>query len=456
MIFKDDRGFRFFAPFEILSALGFPKCTVLSADSATAFQQAGNAISLPHAVLQIVKTHKLLADRSPFQVDDAAAVLHDAQKAAIRFSELEQVRCGEFRCLRERPLTEAITPPAAKKLKVAEVISPTIPFTIEHQPSLLATEELDFEPAFAVKKVGTAVALQPFCNGGMATISHSQKHWKAVVHGSAHESVGSLMHRTLPHARECHFLCFAMNDSQLAWNDAIQCNPMSLLTFTPCAIPFDFSWENGATSTLCGDVTWTTSTALAFLAADKKCPVDSLVLHHEDTPIDSDDFLVTCKSSTFQVRFKAMQFVYDVTEAAMKVCKDPGIAPRTNKALRWVAKHPLMKLTKTACGQNDSKFAMLVRTLFPDLATSLRALLGLSRSIPRKLMLTHRCLTANHLLLNGRDSDPLHQLRFACVRSLGQLNHRIIRSSMLPLPNDGSDRRFPARHRSSMLTNRCR
>ena len=368
MIYNDRCNPRYFAPFEILAALGFPKCTVLSGEVGMAYQQAGNAISLAHAILQIVKSHMLLEDKSPFAVTDAAAVLSDMFKAAIHLSEVVPTRVDDFRCLKERVKKDPERP-AAKKQKTDVVVSPTVPFTIQSTQVPLVTKDLDFEPAFTVKHQGTEVSRQPFCNGGLVQVRHVQKHWLTVVHGSHNESVGSLIHRALPHAKESHFCCFSMNNAQVGWQDTVQCHPMSDLIFTPNPVPFEFKWEHGPATCLIGDVTWTIDTARAFLATDKHCNVDSIRLMHESLPTTPGDFVTDFKKPEFQVSFQAMKPPYANPSDACQVAKDTGLVPKMHGHLRFLAKHPLMKITKTACAAQTMTFAELVRLLFPDLAT---------------------------------------------------------------------------------------
>ena len=367
MVCSDETGVRYFAPFEILAALAFPKCAVISSDRTMAYQQVGNAISIPHAVLQIIKTHSLLQQKSPFQVIDAAAILSDVRRAAIQFTEVIPSQLGEFRCLRTRVVDS--DQPKAKKPKMSVEISPTMPFQVQSD-ACFTTKVLDFDPAFVIKHLGHTVSDQPFCSGGMAKLQHEQKHWATVVHGCVRESVGSLIHRALPHATESQFCCFQVADLTPQWKDEVLCNPMANLVFSPNPLPFEFSWENGSLVRLIGDVTWTMATACAFLAGEKGCNVDSLQITCDGLPVMPTEFVAEYKNPSFQVAFKATQPAYVISSDTCKAVKDSGLAPRLGGQLRFVAKHPLMKVTKTACVSCKADFASVVRTMFPDLAAS--------------------------------------------------------------------------------------
>lgn len=115
------------------------------------------------------------------------------------------------------------------------------------------------------------------------------------------------------------------------------------------------------------DVTWTTKTMLAFVAAHIGCNVVSLSLWFKNKMMNDDDFVLACGGTTFDVVFRAvpsqqMLWCPDAIEIA-----DPGLVPAPCYFWRFTARHPTKKVIRTLVCQGEERIVALVQKLFPDI-----------------------------------------------------------------------------------------
>eukprot|EP00435_Cladocopium_sp_Y103_P007976 s1192_g2.t1 len=376
MLFKDGEHLRYFCPWEILSAMGFPPKVCVAFDLHEAFQQVGNAISPIHAWIQLARTHVLLGHLSMFDTEvKISEALKKIIAGAIKLSEYQPEIDMPFEIL--KPIVEEIMDtedPPVKRQKQAEtpeqIITPTVPFTVKPDKiEGFATAPLPQEPVFMLDTNDNG-AIHDFCKGGIVFLKHCQKNWMMMVHGAVDESVNCLVQRALPHAKADHFESFTCRGITIAWDSSITCAPPATVTFQPCPYPIDCMMPNGDVVRFLGDVTWTIQTVLAFAAVRLECNVESLrLLYHDVTTIHS-DFVAEYQKPCFQVRFKACKPGY------LHACEDtsvsvPGMIPVHGNCFRFVAKHPASKLVRTACVSAPATIAKVVRTLFGDLCTSI-------------------------------------------------------------------------------------
>ena len=367
-VFRDPIGYRYFSPHEILAALGFPPTTVISSDIKKAWKQSGNAISVHHAFLQLFRTHVLLGPGSPFTCDDPAEIVRKIQQNTICLHVHEPMKDENLWRLqvREVQMSEAVQP-FAKKQRTEVSVSPTIPFHVAEQMQAQSTHMLSFEPDFALPMLGSREIGHQLCQGGMVTLKHFQKHWMTVVHGLPRETLQTLVVRALPHAQKSHFACFHMNDDEVQWDQEINCVPACVIDFKPVPLVFTCVCEPLDTMFFDGDVTWTVSTLLAFMAQNLRRNVESLTLRCNDLPTLGNDFLALYEPANFQVKFKATMPGYVAFRPSDMSLKDHKLAPRLNTEIRLVTKSPTHKSTRTLCVPDSGTVATAVQMLFPDL-----------------------------------------------------------------------------------------
>ena len=85
----------------------------------------------------------------------------------------------------------------------------------------------------------------------------------------------------------------------------IECVPAINITFTPDERTMTCHLEQGPEVILKCDVTWTTETALAFVASHLKCNINSLQLFQEGLPVLCGDFISEYERLDFRIGFKA-------------------------------------------------------------------------------------------------------------------------------------------------------
>ena len=364
MILQDNDGHRYFSPWEIAAALGFPEGLVLSKELDMAFQQTGNAISIFHAALQIYRVHVMLDDQSPFTCGNPNDIVKQIACDAIKLIDVKQCFHDEFRSLVPCPPVIDLDAQAAKRQKVD--VTATVPFVaVETRAGDMSVV---LEPTFSVESMFGKSQVHPFCMGGIATIKHANKHWMTTVHCAKTETIASLITRAMPHAKSQHFASFSIGGQAVSWTDFVQCIPTCNIDFVPNELIMTCVSDFTEPIMLKSDVTWTIDTARAALAGQLNCNINSLAVKHQGLPAASDEFIVDFQSMEFQVHFRTIVPGYMLPVKDETLAKDPGMVPRSNMSMRLVARHPVMKSTKTVCVPDNASFAVAVRTLFPDVS----------------------------------------------------------------------------------------
>lgn len=367
VIFHDGCDLRLFSPWEFAAALGFGENLVLSICPEDAFQQIGNSISVGHAWLQLMKSHMILGENSPFHVDqDISSMIRDFQANAIKMSKYKVVRANDCQYL--IPFVDDVNhvePPAPKKLKTVP-ISPTIPFLVQED---FVTKRLDFDPVFhqifpGIEDVDVA---HPLCQGGILVLKHIQGNWMMVTQGPSSVVLAECIQRALPHAKTHHFDAFAIDDKTVHWDSSVCCCPAVTITFEPATFQVVCRYESTLAISIIIDVTWTVRTALAYIASNIKCNPDVLSLKFGDLWTKEDDFLLEYEKFDFDITFKAclpgyMSFVKPVQEVEIE-----GLSPTTPGRVRFVARHPSKKITISVCVSHDQPICDVMRLCFPDL-----------------------------------------------------------------------------------------
>eukprot|EP00438_Fugacium_kawagutii_P029602 Skav235416 [mRNA] locus=scaffold924:114031:118563:- [translate_table: standard] len=356
--------FRYFSPWEVLASLGFPPSQFISVGIHDAFQQTGNALSPVHAGFTIAKAHELLGPLSPFTVQggvhDIVASILDS---AIKLSQFSARVDGDLCCLTKisKPIADE---PSNKRMKV-DRIEPTAPFQVD--PQLGGTVMLEFEPDFHMPSNEGLCLSTGNANGGVILLRHKQKHWMMLVHGACEEALASVVQRALPHAKPDHFLRFLDGHQTLTWDQKIHCVPAKSVTFEPVEMAFTCAMDHGITLSMNGDVTWTVCTMKAYIAASLRCNSDALHVLAKDVPTHDGDFLAEYETCSFQGKFKACMpryFSFAPRESTMDM-KD--FAPKPPDCVRFVAKHPLKKLTRSVVAHATADIGSVIRMLFPDM-----------------------------------------------------------------------------------------
>ena len=369
VVVKENGKIRFFCPWEILAALGFPSKVVIAADLTDAFQQVGNSISPIHAWIQPSKTHMLLGHLSMFSVDaDVLAVLKRIREQCIRLSAFEPFVDGVFSKLRDVCFEDDLPLQVKRSRQSSEVekdVSATIPFVAEVDCQAVCTAPMSENCVFAIEKFDGS--LHSFCKGGLAFLKHHQHNWMVVVHGAVDEALDQLIGRALPHAKKTHFEHFQWMGREIQWHDNVTCAPPATILFRPLVFKVECVLPDGRMIEMNGDVTWTIRTLMAFLAAKLKCNVDILKVGYNGIPTKACDFVTEFPMQTFQVSFQACLPGYVAFAAVDHKLQEKGMIPAHDGCVRFVAKHPAFKVIRTACVPVGSPIAAVVRILFPDL-----------------------------------------------------------------------------------------
>eukprot|EP00435_Cladocopium_sp_Y103_P052274 s505_g16.t1 len=372
MLLNENGLLRLFSPWEVLAALGFPAKVVISSDLTKAFQQSGNAISPVHAWLQIVKTHMILGHLSLFDASlSPTKTLAQILANGIKLSVWEPIVNGDFAYLESFVDKVEDESPSHKRAKIQHdegepQIPPTVPFCAEE--TVLCTRQVG-EPKFVIDGLEGS-SKHAFCKGGFAFLQHVQKNWLMVVHGSVDEMLSELIVRAMPHARIEHFESFTWMKREVQWHDHITCAPPATVTFQPCTISITCHVDNGMKVMLSGDVTWTTQTVAAFVAAHIGCNIDALRIMYEGLPTKPCDFVAEFPIKTFTAKFQACLPGYAAFHSGETQTMECGMIPAHNGCVRFVAKHPTMKVLRTISASTKSTIADVVRQLLPDLCST--------------------------------------------------------------------------------------
>lgn len=370
VLFNDHGSVRYFSPWEIIAALGFPPTVALDATLEGAYRQTGNAISIAHAWLQIAKTHILLDHLSPFHIEKSfMECVKDLQKQATKLTGMTPAVVDKFCIL--VPAAEAIEThvhePAGKKMKT-EPIPPMAPFVAEQVA--VVTAPLPFDPDFHAEDSVSNGSKHAFAKGGIMFFRHAQKNWMSFSHGDTFEKVGEMIMRILPHARPHHFESLKCDASSLEWGSFIKCAPPAYIQFQPNLFQVSCQFQDKSQVMMKADVTWTVETALSFLASQIRCNVNSLVLHQSTIMAKPCDFLAEYEAHEFQVGFKLFMPGY-VSFMPCETDAKTAIEPVTPGSKRFVACHPQAKLTRTVAVDNSAPVAEVAKRLFPNLTASI-------------------------------------------------------------------------------------
>eukprot|EP00438_Fugacium_kawagutii_P014767 Skav228756 [mRNA] locus=scaffold589:114345:118814:+ [translate_table: standard] len=353
VLYHDTEGHRYFSPWEIVAALGFPECVVLDENIVIAQRQAGNAISIAHAWLQIAKTHMILGLISPFtQENTLAEMVSLLRQEAIKLSGKIIYNEGGFSRIMNAPRPTQVASEAssadgqAEKRQKTEQIPATIPFHVDQD--LGYTKAVDPAPTFVSHELSKTNGPQPFAKGGLMFLQHFHANWMSVAHGQNHDVVSVLIQRALPHAKKNHFRTLQGPEGNVEWDDLVSCVPPFRLIFQPetfqvsCVLPDE-------RILMVADVTWTVETVLAYVASTMKCQVPALALTNGDLPTRACDFLAEYERQEYKVGFKLTMPGY-VSFAVPEQMVAPQTKPVAADECRFVATHPSMKI-KHVLGQ---------------------------------------------------------------------------------------------------------
>eukprot|EP00438_Fugacium_kawagutii_P019037 Skav208704 [mRNA] locus=scaffold42:439639:444144:- [translate_table: standard] len=357
--------YRYFSPWEILASMGFPETVWLDVDVKGAFQQSGNALSPVHAGFAIAKAHQLLGPLSPFQVAlPIGEFVQEIANAAARLSKYRVVVEGDLCGLVLLAEPDVPDEPVSKKHKAGEV-SPTVAFHLD--PQLGGTVGLDFDPNFDMPSNAGLCIPTSAANGGLIMLRHHERHWMIVVHGAPEEILANAVQRALPHANESHFVRFFDEHATVLWDQRINCVPCKSISFEPHVTAYVCEMDHGVAYSMNGDLTWTVGTMKAFVAAAMKCNCDALRVFANDLPAHDTDYLDEYETTKFVGKFKACMPRYFSFAPRESTALMSDMSPREPATFRFVAKHPLKKVTRSIVVSDAADVGTVVRTLFPDM-----------------------------------------------------------------------------------------
>ena len=366
-----DGHVRYYHPFEVLAAMGFPPETVLAKDFFDAHRQAGNALTIGHAVLGIAKVDAVLGSLSPFRP------MHDLSELALK---IEQHRTGlsafqvtvqgDFMVLTPVDELESFVPTPSKRPRVEDstVIPPTVPFGVL-EPA--ATSALPFEPEFVMahQLELSAGSVGHTCSGGIIFLAHKEGHWMMICHGAPRESLSAFVQRGLPHAKREHFIAFWDDCTEAFWDDEILACPAKKITFEPVKYSVKCSYDENNGCTFRADVTSTVRGAIAATATAIQCNPESLALLHNDTPLKYDDFLSELEVGALQIKFRMISPAHSTPQIGQGQ-EDQGLRPVDCSCARVFARHPNRKVLRSGMVTMKDTCAEAVRILMPDVAAA--------------------------------------------------------------------------------------
>eukprot|EP00438_Fugacium_kawagutii_P015037 Skav225170 [mRNA] locus=scaffold1095:119822:124345:+ [translate_table: standard] len=376
VIMQDEQGYRYISPWEMLSAMGYTPCTVLSEDMVKSWRMAGNGIASAHVWLAIYKTHIMLGSESPFvPMLDVSQEIQELKAQGIQLSEFEAVKEEGFWVLKKPTMDEHDDDRNdTKKRRVDEqvvdqTVPPTVPFSLEQ---VGCTKNFEVAPEFAQlgdpRKIAAA-----WCNqvGVVAVLQHAEKHWIMIVNGSIGETVADLVTRGLPHAKQIHFHAFKLQGSDAEWSSTVDKATMCNVIFTPVSQHIVVHVPRLSTEvTLQVDVTWTVKTMLAYVATQLQCNPDAIAVMRNQSVLSDQDYLNAYESTEYKLTFKACMPGYVAWDREAKSIQDPGLKPETPGQHRIVARHPMRKVIRTCVYQPENTIAQIIQMLFPDLVAS--------------------------------------------------------------------------------------
>eukprot|EP00438_Fugacium_kawagutii_P030423 Skav216208 [mRNA] locus=scaffold238:157581:162100:+ [translate_table: standard] len=354
-------------------SIGIPEHVVLDDDLPTAQQQAGNAISIAHAWLQVAKTHILLGHVSPFtQPKPWDEMVTQLRADALKLSGKVIQTCDGLAMLGTMPTMPQgqggadEQPTQAGKRQRVDQISPTIPFNTDRD--LGYTASVDSMPTFVSNELAKSSNPQPFAKGGLLFLQHFQANWMSLAHGETKDVIAVLVQRALPHAKKEHFIALQGPDGPVEWDSEVQCVPPFRLIFQPATFQVSCTLP-GERLLMSADITWTIETVLAYVASAMKCQVPALVVTNGDLPTKTCDFLAEYDKQEYKIGFKLTMPGY-VSWAMPEQMTSPHTKPVAPDERRFVATHPSMKVTRTATTKCGQTYADVVKALFPHLSST--------------------------------------------------------------------------------------
>lgn len=375
VIMQDEQGYRYFSPWEMLSAMGYTPDTILPDDITKAWRMCGNGIACAHVWLAIYKTHVMLGTESPFTpVNDVCDQVRDFQQNAIHLSEYCTQRDEGFWLL--HPCVPDEDDDAVfdvKRRKCASTcedtsIEPTAPFTIDQ---VVGTRCFSSAPDFAQLDDPRAIAAAMINNVGVVVVlRHCEKHWMMVVNGSPGDSVANFIMKGLPHAKATSFRAFTMQGQPVDWNTVIGHTSVKVLEFTPVSMPVAVLVPKFEKIIVQTDTTWTIKTLVAYVACQLQCNPDAIAIQREQHVLKDEEYLGYYDKTEYKMTFKSCMPGYVSWDHKAVDVKDAGLVPTTPTCHRVVARHPMKKVVRACAYQENQSIAQVLQTLFPDLATS--------------------------------------------------------------------------------------
>lgn len=366
ILMSDDAGPRYASPWEFVASLGYPDSVMLPANVDLAWKMAGNGISQGHAWLQLFRTHVAMGDVSFMSPSESSKQMTCAiQQDAIRLAKYHVITDDNWQYLELIEIREAKKQKLERPEVVAEV-APTAPFQADDP--IVKFRQLSDMPTF---KFRTAFTANAQALGGLVLLVHDERGWAMTINCCPHEKVECIITRGLPHAMKAHFVRIMVEDRVLDWDTMIDCRPTQIMMLKchvrriQCSVP-----TMAAPIIMDIDVTWTSRTALAFVAAALGCNVDSLQLMASGRLLKDEDFLMELDVREFQACFAATLPSFQDLAACVKACQDQGVTPVRNHMFRVCARHPNRKSARSMTVDHSLSVAQIVQTLFPDVHAS--------------------------------------------------------------------------------------
>eukprot|EP00438_Fugacium_kawagutii_P026460 Skav202771 [mRNA] locus=scaffold326:290972:295486:- [translate_table: standard] len=388
MVIQDQQGKRLISPWEAVTALGYPSEVTLHADIQKSWTMAGNGISVCHAWMALHKAHILMDTCSPFQpsmnaIDQITQLLDNT----IKLSKYETKCDGE--CWYLVPIADGYEEPSSKRTRFDSEASQTQAFIaqveVEEASHHLETRFFASAPAFEHFNDPRHVAVQGIVYAsGIMIFQHEQKHWAMFINAAVGDTIGAIIEKGLPHAKQSHFSRLTHEGRELAWNVQLDFTKVQTVTFSPVPSMITCVEQSLriALSLKC-DLTWTAKTVLAYWAAKTGCNVDTIKLMHRNRALKDDDYVLEFPDFNFQVAFHASVPTYADVTPNVKQTADPGMATAPSSYTRFYARHPIKKITRTAAVPVNASIQQLVQTLFPDLhATTPWSVFGGAEQVP--------------------------------------------------------------------------
>eukprot|EP00435_Cladocopium_sp_Y103_P011103 s4555_g2.t2 len=288
---------RFATPFEICAAMGFPSTTGLPDAFHEAWHMVGNALSIPHAALQCLRSWVLLGGTSGFtgEIKSVAELCQNVLQRKCDLGNFQVVQLNGFMKLQSKsfdPIVTATTvvdssddevedfdcPEHAKRI----CVSPTW-HCLDEEPTLIPELNREECPRLASMTVGTKkvkvgmpffygiehAGPDPVGNQVLVKILHSQGFWTACFVIPQICSIKMILQNVLAHAKQEHFDHIEVNGAKVWFGSTpIGATHMNIFFRPFCfartiVVPF---MELGLAVEV--DVTWKFRDLCAFVATE--------------------------------------------------------------------------------------------------------------------------------------------------------------------------------------------